>query len=313
MPHLSAPIEAWLTQYNQQLEELQESGFKPTPTNTRKGLAQLTFKFVTQYPEVAWIQDDVVPGKVFDVPVRLYHPRPVTALPVLIHFHGGGHMAGSVTVYDPICRKMALYTQHIVVSMDYRRSPEYPYPAAVQDAMQVTRNVWTLLDAWNAKYRQRLSIGGDSGGGALCATVAHLIQDEGDVAVSGQVLIYPSLDYTLSSESLVSCGTGYLLETQKIRWYFDHYFQHQEDRRAASPLFMTFSKNLPDTLVVTAGFCPLQDEGIAYAEKLKSAGVRCDHLHFDDMIHAFLNLEDMATSACEATYTRMDAFLNRGT
>lgn len=310
MPRLWAPLEQWLTQYNQTIEALKKKGFKATPTNAREGLAMLTRKYVTQWPEISWIRDDRVPGKVFNVPVRIYHPKPSDTLPVLVYFHGGGHMAGSVPVYDPICRKIAKATQHIVVSVDYRRAPEYPYPAAIHDALQVAKNVWPLLDRCRLKYVRRLSIAGDSGGGALCATVAHTAQHLTDVTLACQVLIYPSLDYTLSLKSIESCGTGYLLESEKIRWYFDNYFQNQEDRRAASPLFMTFSKQLPDTLVVTAGFCPLQDEGIAYADMLKSTGVRTKHLHLDDMIHAFLNVEDVAMDACQSTYTEMGRFLN---
>lgn len=310
MPQLSMQIEQWLTHYNQRVKALQNSGFKPTPTNAREGLAELTRRWVTRHPKVAWVQDDMVPGEVFDVPVRIYHPQPGVALPVLVYFHGGGHMAGGITVYDPICRKIALNTRHIVVSVDYRLAPECPYPAAVQDALQVTRNIWMLLDGRNLDYRQRLSIAGDSGGGAICATVAHHVQNRTDVEIRCQVLIYPSLDYTLSFESIVSNGTGYLLETSKIRWYFDNYFQNQEDRRAASPLLMAFSEQLPKTLVITAEFCPLRDEGIAYKNKLKSVGVPSEHFHLDNMIHAFLNLEDIATEACEAVYARMDGFLN---
>lgn len=310
MARLWAPMKEWLAQVNLQMAALKENGFKATPTNAREGLAALTRKFVTQWPDIAWIRDDLVPGTAFDVPVRIYHPQPSNALPVLVYFHGGGHMAGSVTVYDPICRKIAQATQHIVVSVDYRRAPECPYPAAVNDALQVTENVWTLLDHRGLRYDRRLSIAGDSAGGALCATVAHTVQVRTDLPIDCQVLIYPSLDYTLSLKSIKTCGTGYLLEPERIRWYFDNYFQNQEDRQAASPLHMAFTGKLPDTLIITAGFCPLQDEGRAYANRLQSLGVRTRQLHLDDMIHAFLNLEDLATDACQTTYAEMGRFLN---
>jgi acetyl esterase len=243
--------------------------------------------------------------------VRIYHPAPEAELPVLIYYHGGGHMAGSVTVYDPICRKLALAARHIVVSVDYRLAPECPYPAGLTDAYQVVKNLWATLDGRKLNYQRRLAIAGDSGGGALCATVAHLAQYDAGVDIQRQILIYPSLDYTITSPSVAENGTGYLLQKEKIAWYFDNYFQHCEDRKSASPLFMEFSAGLPETLVVTAEFCPLRDEGVAYAAKVKAAGPHVEHLHLDDMIHAFMNMEDLAKTACATVYRRIAEFLNR--
>jgi acetyl esterase/lipase len=116
----------------------------------------------------------------------------------------------------------------------------------------------------------------------------------------------------MTSPSVEENGTGYLLEKRRIGWYFDNYFQHCENRKSASPLFMAFSEALPETLVITAQFCPLRDEGVAYAAKMKAAGLRVEHLHLDDMIHAFLNMENLAKKACTAVYRRIAEFLNRG-
>ncbi len=306
----SPEIMAWLEVFNQRVADLAASGFKPMPADVREGLAQLTRQHVTRWPDIPWVRDDTVEGDSHGIPVRIFHPEPGTALPVLVYLHGGGHMAGSVTVYDPICRKIALGTRHLVVSVEYRLAPEFPYPAAVEDAWQVTRNVWTTLEAHRLDFRHRLAICGDSGGGALCATLAHRAQEDPTVRIRRQVLIYPSLDYTLSSPSVITNGKGYFLEREKIGWYFDNYFRPGEDRKAASPLFMPISRGIPSTLVVTAGFCPLRDEAVAYVAALRTAGVDAQRLHFNDMIHAFLNLEDIAETACRATYDRMDAFLN---
>jgi acetyl esterase len=298
----------WLAAYQSKMDALIADGFTPTPENTRKGLADLT-RLVTDHPTVAWIADDSIHAPHGDIPVRIYHPAPHTALPVLVYFHGGGGMAGSVAVYDPICRKIALATHHIVVSVDYRLAPEHPYPAAVADGCAAVRQVWETIDRHDLLHRHRLSIAGDSGGGALCATVAHELQGRPESAIGHQVLIYPSLDYTMSYPSIETNGTGYLLEKEKIRWYFDHYFQNNEDRRKASPLFMTVSKGLPRTLVVTAEFCPLRDEGAAYVQRLKAQGIHAEQLHFDAMIHAFLNMEQVTWKACRAVYLAMGRFL----
>lgn len=308
---VAPPLQQWLDDFNPLVEELLKQGFKQTPTNAREGLANLTTRWVTDKPEVAWVQDDIINAQQYAVPVRIYHPKPDTRLPVLIFYHGGGHMAGSVTVYDPICRKLCLATNHIVVSVDYRLAPECPYPAAVIDACNVAKNVWATLEDRSLLYLKQLSIAGDSGGGALCAAVAHLSQHDAGIEIKRQALIYPSLDYTMKTDSIEENATGYLLHKEKIIWYFDNYFQKNENRKAASPLHMEFSHTIPETLVITAQFCPLRDEGLAYVEKAQSAGLYAQNLHFDDMIHAFLNLEGLAQEACQRVYQKIGAFLNR--
>jgi acetyl esterase/lipase len=314
MTQVSPELRQWLDQFNPMMADLLAKGFKATPTNAREGLAALTFGLVTERPEIPWVQDDLVAtsAAACSVPVRIYHPAPEAELPVLIYYHGGGHMAGSVTVYDPICRKLALAARHIVVSVDYRLAPECPYPAGLTDAVQVAKNLWATLDGRRLNYQRRLAIAGDSGGGALCASLAHLAQYDAGVDIRRQALIYPSLDYTMSQPSVEENGTGYLLEKERIAWYFDNYFQHCENRKSASPLFMEFSAALPETLVVTAQFCPLRDEGAAYVAKVKATGPYVEHLHLGDMIHAFMNMENLAKTACATVYRRIAEFLNRG-
>lgn len=288
---------------------MHENGFKQTPTNAREGLATLTKGLVTERPEVPWTQDDLVKGAVFNVPVRLYHPDPESHLPVLVYFHGGGHMAGSITVYDSICRKLAIASEHLVVSVDYRLAPECPYPFGLIDGLTVVKNVWTTLNQRNLNYTRQLSIGGDSGGGALCASVAHITQHDTEVDITRQMLVYPSLDYTMSMKSMDENGTGYLLHKDKIEWFFENYFQHNEDRKKASPLFMEVTKNLPQSMIITTEFCPLRDEGIVYVKKLEDSGVSTNHLHFDDMTHAFINMENLVKEQCNTFYREAGAFL----
>lgn len=311
MHHISQKLQEWLDNYNRLVKELRDNGFKQTPTNAREGLANLTRGLVTTWPDIPWVQDDLVDAPNYSVPVRIYHPAPDSRLPVLVYYHGGGHMAGSVIVYDPICRKMALASRHIVVSVDYRLAPECPYPAGVHDAYTVAKRIWATLDRRGLAYQRRLSLAGDSGGGALCASVAHIAQHDAGMDVRRQALIYPSLDYTMSSVSIAENATGYLLEKEKIMWYFDNYFQNGENRKAASPLYMEVTNKFPQTLMVTAGFCPLRDEGIAYMQKVKLAGLQAEHIHFDDMIHAFLNMEDLAEESCATVYRKIGAFFNR--
>lgn len=310
MRQLSPKLEKWLEGYNRQLKDLKESGFRQTPTNAREGLANLTQNLITEKQVIKWVQDDLVGGDEFDVSVRIYHPRPESSLPVLLYFHGGGHMAGSITVYDPICRRIALATDHVVISIDYRLAPECPYPAGISDALSVVKNIWKMLDRRKISYIRQLSIAGDSAGGTICATVSHLIQHDADVDIRKQVLIYPCLDYTLQSESVSLNAEEYLLQKEKIEWYFDNYFKNSENRRKVSPLYMEFSENIPESFVITAEFCPLRDDGFNYIKRLNDTGVLSKHLHFNDMIHAFMNMEDLVKDQCAWLYRNMASFLN---
>ena len=310
MRKLAPQLEKWLQSYNQLLEKLVAEGFKPTPTNAREGLANLTRTWVKKRIDIEWVQDDLVESDQFNVPIRIYHPQPERPLPLLIYFHGGGGMAGSITVYDPICRRLAKIAKHIVVSVDYRLAPECPYPANITDAMTVLKNVWAPLEERKVNHAHQLSIAGDSAGGAVCATISHMSQADDNIDIRRQVLIYPSLDYTQKSESMDLNATGYLLHKDKVTWYFDNYFQNNEDRREVSPLHMPGIHSIPQTLLITAEFCPLLDEGLTYLQKLDKAGIQTEHLHFDDMIHAFLNLEELVPDRCALVYEKIAAFLN---
>ncbi len=310
MRQLAPHLEEWLSGYNRLVEKLEKNGFKPTSTNAREGLANLTYTLVGKKMTVDWVQDELVEGGEFAVPVRIYHPQPESQLPVLIYFHGGGHMAGSITVYDPICRKLARLTNHIVVSTDYRLAPECPYPAGITDCLNVLRNIWQVLDNRKVNYLKKLAIAGDSAGGAICATLSHTTQHDDEIAITKKILIYPSLDYTMESPSIDLNGEGYLLEKEKITWYFDNYFQGGEDRKELSPLYMEFTDKLPESLVITAEFCPLRDEGLNYIDKLQTAGVELQHLHFNDMIHAFMNMEDLLKEQCDTLYNKIADFLD---
>lgn len=310
MREVSPKLVPFLEQFNETVAKLVASGFKANATNAREGLANLTKTYTTESPAVALIQDDLIYAEGYNVPVRIFNPAPDEELPVLIYYHGGGHMAGSVTVYDPIYRKMAVNTKHIVVAPEYRLAPENPYPAGEEDAYATLRGVWETLDRRGMKYKRELSIAGDSGGGALCTAVAARAQFDAGVTIKKQALVYPSVDYTMSTKAIEENAVGYLLHSAKCAWYFDNYFKKSECRKAASPLFKDFTAHLPETFVVTAEFCPLRDEGKLYYEKVKEAGVRAELLNMDDMIHTFMNLEDLVKEECQQVYARVNEFLN---
>lgn len=296
-----------------ELRALQRTqGFEYTPIGMRESLEAMTRRFVTRAPEMPYVRDTLVrePDEAdYPVPVRIYHPRPDRALPVLVFAHGGGHMAGSVSVYNLIAGKLAAASERILVSVDYRLAPECPYPSGLNDLKTVIRQLYPTLQRLGVLHVRKLAVAGDSGGGAITASAVHQIAREEGVSIDRQLLIYPSLDYTMSFESMDSLGEGYLLERERVAWLFDQYFQHGEDRSEASPMFMPLPRHYPKSMIVTAGYCPLRDEGFAYAERLRGAGVEVENLHFPNMIHAFLNLEELVPDECRDFYEASGAFL----
>jgi len=305
-------LKEWLDTFNNvTIPALVKAGFKPNATNAREGLANLTKGLVTDIPNIYKTLDDEIKSEEYDVPVRIYIPSEEKELPVVLFFHGGGHMAGSVTVYDPICRKLANATNHIVVSVEYRLSPENPYPAGITDAYNAVKGVFTTLEQRELSFKRELSLVGDSGGAAVVTSVVMKAQFDETVDIKKQALIYPSVDYTMESESMKENGVGYLLAASKIAWYFDKYFQNGEDRVKASPLHNEFTKGLPESIVITAGYDPLRDEGFEYVAKLKEAGVNVEHHNLENMIHTYMMMEDLCKEECEFTYKKIADFLNK--
>ncbi len=270
--------------------------------SSREGLASITQANVTNpAPVDAVINADIqLDGR--RIPVRIYCPDDRSPRNVLFFIHGGGHLSGSVTVYDPIARRLARSTGNTVVAIDYRRAPEAPYPAGLHDARAVLLKVYDILSQHQIAYLPHLTLVGDSGGGAFSATIAQDLQARKPGFLSKLVLIYPSLDYSLSWPSVVENGTGKLLDRTKIAWYFDQYFQHNEDRLAVSPLYRPIAADFPPTLLFSGGLDPLRDEDFAFVARLRQQHIRVKHVHFPNMVHAFLMIEDLVPNEAGQVY-----------
>jgi acetyl esterase/lipase len=163
----------------------------------------------------------------------------------------------------------------------------------------------------DVKFTDHLVIAGDSCGGAICATLASKNIGNVNIKIDKQVLIYPSVDYSMSSNSIEENGSGFLLEKEKIVWYFDNYFQRNEPYQLVSPLFMPMDTNMPETIIFTAGCDPLRDEGFAYGQALSKFGVKVEQHSFDGMIHAYLLLHNLIIEECEKTYQLIGEFIGR--
>ncbi|MBJ8831727.1 GNAT family N-acetyltransferase [Citrobacter freundii] len=276
---------------------------------SRAGLAALTKANVsTSEPMAAIINTEVDTGERC-IPVRIYRPALTGEPKVVVFIHGGGHLSGSVEVYDPVARHLAMATGNIVVSVDYRLAPENPYPAGLSDAKAVIENVWSLLDSQHIPYTRQLTLIGDSGGGAFSTTLAAYFSREQPGFIHRLVLIYPSLDYTLNWPSVQENGTGKLLDESKIRWYFQQYFRNEEDRKQTSPLYLPLSQDFPPTLVVSGGLDPLRDENFAFVARLQAERIPVQHVHFPGMTHAYLMLEDKVPQEAKATYLAIGEFV----
>ena len=224
-----------------------------------------------------------------DFALRTYRPAKPATLPALVYFHGGGWTIGDLDTHDVVCRQLALGAGCVVVSVDYRLAPEHPFPAAVEDCSAAVQ--WTVDNAQKLGIdARRIAVGGDSAGGNLAAVVALLARDAGGPRIAFQLLVYPATDQRGTAASHENNGQGYLLTRESIAFFRSAYLPRQDqwtDWRA-SPLLAKSHAGLPPALVVTAGYDPLVDEGRAYAEKLRAAGVRVEYREYEDMVHGFL-------------------------
>ena len=261
--------------------------------------------FSPEAPAVASVREVEIPRKGGVIPARNYLPVGSTAksaLPLLVFFHGGGWTVGDLDSYDPLCRALANDAGCAVLSVDYRLAPEHPFPAAVDDAYTATS--WASRHAHDlGADAARIAVGGDSAGGNLAAVTAILARDRGAPALVFQLLVYPATDQGSERPSWQQFGRGYLLELESIRFFQNKYLRHARDYDdwRASPLLRQDMAGLPPALVITAGFDPLLDDCVAYAQHLRAAGVEVEYRCFDGMVHGFLTLGKMFSAAGEAS------------
>jgi len=304
---LSAKLSGLIEQANLAAKEAKENGVQLTPSLVRENIEKLSV-FIGEGPDLSFVQESAFTTPTHRIPVRIYSPDPEKSLPVVIHYHGGGHLCGSIALYDPISRKIAKAGNCVVIAVEYRLAPEFPYPAGIDDSQYALEHYQEVLS--DVKFNQQLIIAGDSAGAAICTTLASKNIGNSTVNIDKQILVYPSVDYTMSSDSIEENGTGFLLEKEKIVWYFNQYFQHDEPSKSVSPLFMPMAETMPETLIFTAGCDPLRDESYAYAQALEKAGVKVEEYTFDGMIHAYMLLDSFVKSECDETYRMMGGFIH---
>jgi acetyl esterase len=230
------------------------------------------------------------------VSARVYRPPGLAApAPALLFFHGGGFALGSIDSHDGPCRWLAAAANCAVISVDYRLSPEHPFPAGVEDSVLAFRALVAQAPSLGIDA-QRIAVGGDSAGGNLAAVVAQQVNGDA-IRPCFQLLFYPTVDMSSSFASIQSLSKGFFLENASIQWCKQHYLGGRDDcDPRASPLYGKL-EGLPPALVQTAGFDPLRDEGEAYAEALRRAGVPVESTRYDGLIHGYINMAGALRSA----------------
>ncbi|QIK75274.1 alpha/beta hydrolase [Nocardioides piscis] len=238
-----------------------------------------------------------VPGGAGERDARLYKPEGEGPWDTLVFLHGGGFVVGDLDTHDQTCRRLCRDAEIAVLSVDYRLAPEDPFPAGLEDALAATE--WAAAHLADLGGGERLAIGGDSAGGNLSAVVA---QHLGDV-LAAQLLIYPATDGLGDYPSKVDNAEGYFLTAAMMEWFSGHYVpadaDPETDLARLAPLHGDVSDVAP-ALVATAEFDPLRDEGEAYAEALRAAGVHVDQVRYDGMIHGFCDMVSFSSAAADA-------------
>lgn len=238
---------------------------------------------------VARVEDRTVPGPSGDVPVRVYASTQLTGLPVVVFFHGGGWVLSSVAGHDSLARRIAARTGMLVVSVDYRLAPEFPYPAPHEDCWTVTRWLAEHAAEWGGDPG-RLAVCGDSAGGNLAAGVALRARDEG-LGLRFQALIYPCIDDRPDGyPSMTTNAEGFFLTAGDMAWFWDHYVPaaHRDDPRAV-PARADDLAGVAPALVMTAEYDPLRDEGERYADRMLDAGVAVEVIRYHGIVHGFVS------------------------
>jgi acetyl esterase len=238
---------------------------------------------------VAEVRDRAIPSAHGDIPIRAYTPAGTGPFPILVYFHGGGWVIGNLDTSDVACRQLANGGGCVVVSVDYRHAPEHNFPAAPEDAYAATQWISQHASAWNGDPA-RLAVGGSSSGGNLAAAVSLMARNRGGSRIVFQLLTVPVTDFKLDTPSYRANAEGYGLTHGAMRWFWNHYLRQEADgvNPYASPLRASDVRGLPPTFVMTAELDPLHDEGVAYAERLRAAGVPVTHKCYAGMIHGFL-------------------------
>lgn len=264
-----------------------------TPEEARRHFAEGSQMLAQMFPPPAMrdVEDVTVDTRQGPVAVRRYVPHEQRISHPVVFYHGGGFVLGDLESYHPFVSRLADTLGAMVFSVDYTLAPDAKFPQPVWECFEVTAWISAQAERWGFQT-PAVIVSGDSAGGNFAAVVAQLAQSRGAFPVAAQLLFYPALDLAHETPSKQQYGHGYFLETEAMRWFGEQYLHDEQDtwNPLASPALVENVTGLPPAFVLTAEFDPLSDEGRAYAERLKGAGVPVRDLHVPGLIHGFLSM-----------------------
>lgn len=282
------------------LNAMPDSDFSDLPVRqARQQIDEEAVLFGGRPLPMAEMRDVQIPSFSGEIPARLYRAERRDADRLLIYFHGGGFVLGSLTSVDTVCRFIAANSGVSVLSVDYRLAPEHPFPAAIEDARTAFMFAASRAAEWGHDAK-RIAVGGDSAGGNIAAVLCQQLR-EAAVRPAFQLLFFPVTDLSAKSASYREFAEGYFLTEKQMEWYTRHYLSDTDpaDPRV-SPLLAEDLSGLPPAYVAVAGFDPLRDEGEAYARRMVEAGVPVALRRHDGLIHAFVNTTGVGRTGREA-------------
>lgn len=274
------PLDPQVVSYIAQLQELGALPASEVPLQTaRSGYDAGAAALFGPADEVASVEDLDAAG----VPVRVFRPTADDSASAVVYLHGGGWVVGGPESHDPLCRTLAARSGCTVIAADYRRAPEHPYPAAIEDA-------WTAA-RWAAERFSQLAVAGDSAGGQLAASVALRARESG-IRLALQALIYPVTNHPGSASSYGDVGEETPLNGELMWWFWSQYLTDasRAGEPDCSPLRAADLSGLPPALILTAEYDPLHNEGEAYGARLRETGVPATVHRYEGMIHGFIRM-----------------------
>jgi acetyl esterase/lipase len=285
------------------LDQLASAGGQPfhagSPQEARAAISALIGVVAGPPPQVAKVEDRMIPGPGGQIPVRIYTPAGAAPMGALVYFHGGGWVVGDIASHDVLCRGLANGAGCVTVSVDYRLAPEYKFPAGPEDCYAATQ--WVADNAGPLGVDpKRIAVGGDSAGGNLAAVVAQMARDRNGPKIKFQLLIYPATDWAHETASQREFAEdGYILSRADMVWFYGHYMNSDSDRTNPylSPACAKSLADLPPAYVMTCAVDPLRDEGEAYAEALRKAGVAVKSKRYPGVCHGFVMMPGVIDAA----------------